>query len=80
MIERRQHLRLTFEARQSIRVVGQEFGQDLDRDVAMELGVSRSIDLAHPASSQQRENFISAETIAGVQGHRMSGRRQSVHL
>ena len=33
---------------------GEQRGQDLDRDVAAELGIARAVDLAHAARAQQR--------------------------
>ena len=47
VVERREHLRFAMEARQSLGIVGEEIGQDLDRDVAVQLGVMGTIDLAH---------------------------------
>ena len=35
------------------RVRREQFGQDLDRDAAIELGVARAIDLAHPAGAER---------------------------
>ncbi len=49
MVERRQHLRLALEARQPFGIAGKGVGQHLDGDVPVELGVPRSIHLAHAA-------------------------------
>jgi len=46
MIERREHLRLTLKPCQAIGVAREGVGQGFDRDMAIELGVSGSIDLA----------------------------------
>ena len=52
MVERGQHLRFTVKAREPIRIAGKRRGQDLERDVAAELGVAGAIDLAHTACAQ----------------------------
>ena len=51
MIQRRERLRFARESRQAIGVVREGFGQNLDRDVAVQLRVARTIDLAHPAGA-----------------------------
>ena len=50
MIERREHLRFAFEAREAIRVSGEYLWEDLQRDVAREFRIPRAIDLAMPPS------------------------------
>ena len=67
MIERREHLRFAAEPRQSIRIAGQERRQDFQRDVAIELGVARAIDLAHTPGAERGEDLIRAESSAGRQ-------------
>ncbi len=47
MIERGEHLCFTLESRHAIGVPGKGFGQDFQRHVAAELGVSGAVDLAH---------------------------------
>ena len=39
-------------------------GQDLDGDVAIQLGVARAVDLAHAARAQGSDDFVWAEFIA----------------
>ena len=48
MIERGEHLRFTTEAREAIGIVGNGRQQDLDRDLAIQLRVAGSVDLAIP--------------------------------
>ena len=43
MIQRRQHLRFPLEAREPIGIEREQFGQDLQRDIAIELRVPRPI-------------------------------------
>ena len=49
MIERGEHLRFACEPREPVGVAGERVGQDLERDIAIELRVARAIHLAHPA-------------------------------
>ena len=44
---------------------GQMGGEDLDRDVPVELRVPRAVDLAHPARAEGREDLIGAKARAG---------------
>ena len=46
-----------------------KIGQDLDRDVAMELRVAGAVDLAHATFADLRGDFVDAETGASRQGH-----------
>jgi hypothetical protein len=52
VIEGGEHLRLTLESRQSIRLARHAFWESLDGDVAMQLGVAGPIDFAHSAFAQ----------------------------
>ena len=49
MIQRGEHLRFALEARQTVGIAANDVGQDLERDVALQLRVARAIHLAHPA-------------------------------
>jgi hypothetical protein len=46
-------------------VVREGFGEDLDRDVSVQLGVARPVHLPHPAFANLRGDFVDAETRAG---------------
>ncbi len=70
MIQRGEGLRFALEAREPVGVARERLGQDLDRDVAIELRVARPIDLAHAAFADLRGDFVDAETGAGSEGHR----------
>ena len=54
VVQRREHPRLALEAREAIRIAGERLRQDLDRDVARELGVACAVHLAHAARADQR--------------------------
>ena len=69
MRQRGDGLRLALEARERVGARAQLRGQDLDGDVAIELGVAGAIDLAHSACPERRENLVGAETHPGGQGH-----------
>lgn len=64
---RREHLRLALESRQSIRIVRQCIGEDLDGDVALQPRVARAVDLAHSARANERGDLVRAEPCAGGQ-------------
>ena len=70
MIERRGRTRLQLESPQPVGVVGQLGWQQLQRDVTIEPGVAREIDLSHAAGTEERANDIPPETRAGWQSHR----------
>ena len=44
--------------RKSLGIVCERFGQDLDRHIAPEFGVVRSIYFSHPARANAGEDFI----------------------
>ena len=58
MIEGREHLCLATKPGEPIGIVRKEFRQDLQRDVAIELGVFRAVDLAHASGADGRNDFI----------------------
>ena len=53
MIQRGQHLRFPLEPREALGIASERGWQDLDRDIAIELGIARAVDLAHPAHTKQ---------------------------
>jgi hypothetical protein len=57
--------RFTLEAPQSIGIGGKRGGQHLDRHVALQPGVARAIHLAHSAGTDQMQDLVRTETIAG---------------
>ena len=69
MIERGQDLRLAREPCAALGVRRERGGQDLDRDVALQLRIARAIDFAHSACAKGREDFIWSEAGAGREGH-----------
>lgn len=64
VVQRREDLRFTAEARESLGAV-RDFGEDdLQSDVAIELGVMCPIDLAHPAGANLRGDLVGTEACA----------------
>src|SRR5262245_60228393 len=57
----------------------ERFGQDLDRDVAVQLGVASAKDLPHAAFADGSDDFVNAQTGAEDEGQRGGsyGRRGS---
>ena len=77
MVEGSEDLRFAFEAREPVRIGRERVGQNLERDVALQLRVARAIDLAHPAGAEQRDDLVVAEPGSSREGHTASivGRR-----
>ena len=64
-VEGRERFQLPLESRQTIGITGQRLGQDLERDLSIELGVARAIDLAHTPGPERAENLVRADTRSG---------------
>ena len=69
MIERREKLRLALEAGAAVGVARHRVRQYLQRDVAIESGVSGAINLAHSARTDGREHFVRADATADGEWH-----------
>ena len=68
MVQRGEHFCFALETREPIRVSCKRGRQDLDRDLAFEPGVGRSIDLAHAPFADLGGDLVGAETGAGCEG------------
>ena len=68
MIQRGEGLRFALEAGAAISVVRERLGQDLDRDVAIQLRVARTKHLPHTAFADLRSDLVGAESGAGCKG------------
>ena len=62
VVQRREHLPFALEARDAIGVGRERLGQNLQRDVAIEVRVFRAIDLTHPASAEGGRDFVRSES------------------
>lgn len=67
MVERREDFGFALESREAIRVTSHRGRQYLDRDLALQVGVGRTIHLAHPAFAEERGYLVRAETGSGSQ-------------
>ncbi len=55
----------TGEAHDAVGVGGEGVGQDLQRDVTIELGVAGPVDLAHPAGSDRSHDLVLSDPRSG---------------
>ena len=65
MIQRRQDLGFALEAGQPFGVAGHLGRENLQRDLAFEVGIGRPVNLAHPAGAQQAGDFVGSDQRAG---------------
>ena len=61
VIERGEQLRLALQTAHVLRIVGNRRGQDLERDLAVEPGVGRAVDLTHAAGTERRDDLVDAQ-------------------
>jgi hypothetical protein len=61
MIEGGQHFGFTCEAGDTLRIRRERFGQDFQRDVALEASVASFVDLSHAAHAKHRHDVIRAD-------------------
>jgi hypothetical protein len=67
VVERSQHLRFAAKARQAFRVVAELSGQNLERHVAIQLGVAGAIDFAHATRAKFPQNAVVRDDGPGFQ-------------
>ena len=70
MIQRREHVRLASEPGDAIGIGGERFGQDRQRNVAIQFRVASAIDFAHAAGAEQRRDLIRPERATGFESQR----------
>src|SRR5215471_13253783 len=71
VIERSQHFGLALEASHAARITSEGIGENLQRHVALQLGVAGAVDLAHTALSDKRENFVGPQMVSYGQRHKI---------
>jgi len=64
MVQRRQDLRFLVETCKPFGIGREEVRQDFERDVTMELRVTRAINLAHAARTEQRDDLVRTKDSA----------------
>ena len=69
MVESGNALRLTLEAFSKHRIDSQRRRQDLDGNDTLESRIARFVDLAHPTSTERRQDFIRSESGSGGERH-----------
>src|SRR6476620_9932391 len=69
MVQRREEPRLPFEARQLIAGWRGRARENLDRDVASEAGVARTVDFAHAARADGGKDLVMPKATARRQRH-----------
>ena len=67
VVQARDRARLACEPLVAIAIRGEMRRQHFDGDDAIEPGIERLVDFAHPSRAEQRSNFVDAEPVAGVQ-------------
>ena len=65
----RENLGFPAESRETLGVVRNDGEEDLDRDVPIEFGVTRPIDGAHAADTEDGDDFVWTEARADVERH-----------
>jgi hypothetical protein len=70
MIEGGERLRFARKPGQAIGIAGEGVRKDLQRDVAIQLRIVRSIHLTHSACAESGQNLIRADSGAGGEGQR----------
>ena len=73
MAESGDRLRLPFEAAAPCRVTGELSGQDLERDVSLQAGVSRAVDHTHAPAADGCEDLVRTNMRACCDRHDRSG-------
>ena len=70
VVERRQDLRFSLESGETLAVLRERVGKDLERDLAAQLGVPGAIHLTHAAHTERPDDFVGAQARAAREGHR----------
>ncbi len=70
MIERSEDFGFTLKTGEPLAIVGDLSGQDFERDLALQLRITRAIHFAHPARAEGSDDFVRAKPRTGGQGHR----------
>src|SRR5262245_44563303 len=71
MVKRSEHLGLTPEARQALRVRSERRRENFQGYVAPELGIACAVDLTHPSSPKGCEDLVVSETSTSTEAHRV---------
>ena len=69
MVERGEELRLAPEPADAFGIVDKAWRQRFQRDITIQPGVARAIDLAHPSDAEQRTNLVGPQPGSRREGH-----------
>ena len=75
VIQGRKRPRLTIEAGEPLGIEGERAGQDLQRDVAAQPRIARSVHFPHAARPERGNDLVGPETRTGRQSHCFVSRR-----
>jgi hypothetical protein len=69
MVQRGEDLGLALKPPQALRIPRKRFRQEFQRDIALQPGVARAVDLAHAAFANLGSDFVGTEPVACSQSH-----------
>src|SRR5262245_7414473 len=69
MVECGENLGLALKPREALGIARKVRRQDLERDLALQAGVTRAVDLSHPPCAEGADDFIAPEAGARVETH-----------
>ncbi len=69
VVERRQNVRLAAESGKALRIERESLGERLERDFAVELEVTRAVDLSHAAGPDGADDLVGPDARAGGERH-----------
>ena len=72
MVQAGEHLRLSLEPSETIRISGKRLGQDLQRHLPVQLGIGGLIDLPHAPLADEGGDVVVGDARADGQGHGLS--------
>jgi hypothetical protein len=70
VVQRGEDFGFSLEPSETIEIVDKRFGQDLQRDIVIQLGIARSMHLAHAPFADRGSDFVRTEARARRQGQR----------
>ncbi len=73
VIQRGRHFLFTFEPGNTVVVLGDRRGQDLERDLAFEAGIAGAEHFAHAAGAEGGHDLVGADPSAGCQRRSVVG-------
>ena len=69
MVQGGEEFRFAAETSQAIRVDGNSGRKNLERNFAAKFAIARAVNFAHAARSEQRSDFVRANSCTGSEGH-----------